>query len=370
MRDNVSMRRRRRSPAQRWLIATLIAAFGVSLVGADSVAWGSRAKKSKHKPAGCVPEKEAGQSERSKGRICVGTTIEAWYHITPASDAPVEAPEEGPEQSQHPSNTLHVGRTLGEEDARTYLTFDLSAIPVGSTIEDLVLFLPLDGDGGTQEPRIASFLACPVAEPPEKSKDGSFEQPPEAECAKSVASEPATFDTKPRPYFQIDLGRIAESLVTGSGIALVPTNTETQQLKTWELAFYTRKNKDKDAEPISALVSYRAVGSLPTSGQPPLSSGGQSGGQSVESFDTGGGVDVPPTSSGVANAPPGTLGDALDEQVAAPVDAGTPITATPAVAIELDPRAYGVVWLVPLILLLSVAFWSAVLNREIKLPPR
>ncbi len=314
----------------------------------------------KQKLAGCAPQREAGTDE-----LCAVPEIEAWYHITPASEAPVELPRDtAPEESQYPEDTLHVGQKVGEEESRTYLTFDLSTIGLTATITEAVLYLPLDEDGGTADPGSASFKACSVSEPPKKNKQGSVDQPPEAECARTLSSVAASFHKEPRPYFEVDLGPLTDLLTTpGSGIALVPTKTENQRLRSWHLAFYATGNKDKDAEPISLRIIYEesALGGFTTDPLPPSSVGSDSSTGGDDFGSTGG---FSSAGFGATGAPPGTA--ASVEQPGQPL-AAAPLDGEP-IALRTDPQAYALVWWLPLGLLLAAGFWSHVLNREIRLP--
>ncbi|MCA1709673.1 MAG: hypothetical protein LC808_42920, partial [Actinobacteria bacterium] len=87
------------------------------------------------------------------------------------------------------------------------------------------------------------------------------------------------------------------------------------------------------------------------------------------SFPTSGGGSFGGLSSTGTGAPPGTIDSVLPD--AADTGAGQPVLAAmEPTAIRIDPDAYAIKWLVPLLLLLGGAFWSFVLNREIKLPRR
>ncbi len=355
------------------LIALSLVPLGATAMArSETSAESSQAKGKQPKISGCDP---SGKTTTRTGvnEVCVATEVEAWYQTTPASELPPDVPvNELPEESQYPANTLHVGQRLGQEESRTYLTFDLSAIPITATITEAVVYLPLDEDGGTNASKEASFQACLVNEPPDKSKQGSFDPPPEAECSETLSSRSALLNQKPRPHFELNLGEMTDLLTPTVGVALLPNKIETQQTRTWHLAFFSRDNKDADAEPISTRISYREA-ETPTFGAPPSDPLGGSG--SVP-LDSGGGFVAPPSISG--GGVPGTIdsvtgSDSVPSGVSQePVETGAdqPVLAIAPTAIRNDPQAYSVKWLVPLALLFGAVFWSFVLNQEIKLPRR
>ncbi len=358
------------------IVLSLVPLGTTAIAQPESSAKEAEAKK--QKIAGCDPARSNKETRDSGSTdLCVATAVEAWYHTTPASELPPDIPlDQLPEESQYPENTLHVGQRVGEEESRTYLTFNLSAVPVTARITRVIVYLPLDEDGGTKEPKAASTQACLVNEPPEEKKEGSLEPPPEAECSKTLSSAPATYEQKPRPHLELNLGPLTELITPTGGIALLPTDTETQRTRTWHLAFFAKNNKNKNAEPISARISYQEATS-PTIGLPP--SDPPSGSGSVP-LDSGGGfVDPPsiggfvdPPSIGGEGAPPGTIDSLPASEPQEPVETGADqiVFATEATAIRNDLKAYSVKWLVPLALLFGAVFWSFVLNQEIKLPRR
>src|SRR3989442_997403 len=88
------------------------------------------------------------------------TKSEAWYNITPAG-TPAGAPASaGVVPPTYGSDTLHVGITQGQEDSRTYLALDLSAIDSGAAIDGGTLRVPVDAGDGSRSPETARVQAC------------------------------------------------------------------------------------------------------------------------------------------------------------------------------------------------------------------
>src|SRR5438093_403095 len=112
--------------------------------------------------------------------VTVQMQAEAWYQEIGPCVSLIDC-SALPAPNPYPEDTLHVAATGGQENARTYLAFSLSAIPFGAQVQDGTLTLPLDTDqgDGSFAPDQADLLACLVTEP-FKPVRGSAEKPPEA----------------------------------------------------------------------------------------------------------------------------------------------------------------------------------------------
>jgi hypothetical protein len=189
----------------------------------------------------------------------VPSVIEAWYHTTPA-------PPPGPTGillvNPYPAETLHVGITAGVEDARTYVSLDLAAIPGDKQIVGGVLTLPLNLDpaAGSLRPETATMIACFAPDPGVKT-EGSPNAPPPADCSAKV---PVVHSDSPfsTPRFTVDLSPFASTIGQfGSGlrsgaIAIMPNDAARSSAATWHVAFYGKNNPNQGAEKISATIFY------------------------------------------------------------------------------------------------------------------
>ncbi len=290
----------------------------------------------------------------------VPTDIEAWYYVADeGAEPPVPPPVLPDPVNPYGENTLHVSVTGGQEETRTYLTLDTASLPVTFELIEGILELSIDPGGVTLNPDTARVQVC-LSDPPPESVEGSFEEPPEVDCASKV---PATYEAEPSPHLVADITDFGTDL-TFSGLAIMPSVRAREQGDTWHLTFYGKKNESEGAKPITARLTFIEPvdpifdlddGSDDTeTGSVPDFSSGDSGGFD---FDT-------------STAPSFDVGSAPgDEVVDEPGDAASPMPAAEedvfALASEEAPPSYTIVWALPLLLLAFASYFSSALTRQI-----
>ena len=294
------------------------------------------------------------------GEVVTPTDLEAWYNVSPQTLLRGLPPVQ-----PYPPGTLHVGVAAGNEESRTYLTLDLSAVPDGTPLDGGVLVLPLAPDGGTRNPEAARLEAC-LAPDPGPSVHGSLDPPPAVDCATSSAA----LRDADGAGFTVDLGPFGDRLRDG-GLALVAAAEGRAPGETWHLAFHPRDSDDQDAIPITARFSAAPSAEVPGEGSPnasvaaPPSAGADAGpGETIVGLlpglgPVGPGL-VPSTAIAATqvDAPPA-------EPRPAPGVAPRPIT--PAATVTSGGFRYGAVFGLPLALLAFVAYFGAALTRDV--PP-
>lgn len=318
-------------------------------------------EKKKRRKLGCeLLKKKTAQEKKDEGSgdtTCVTMEVEAWYHsVVSNSDVP---PVTGaPAFSPYAEKTMHVGATSGREDSRTYLTLDVSGLPLGATISGGTLVLTLNEEE-TRSPEAVQMEACTVAEPPEDNQEGSLDTPPEHDC--SIRSQ-AVLKKKPRPFFTVDLEPLATSLTSGAvGLALLPSEKTSEEGGSWHVGLYAKKNASEDAVAIAAELEYEVIDLTGPGGFDPVA------GATGEGADLGSSDFEPPTGS--SGGPPiggsPDLGDiGLPDTAAAsdPVDA----TAQAAAPVALVVPRYPAIWYLPILLIAGVALLGSVLTRKIE----
>lgn len=338
-------------------------ACGIVLIAIVGVASpGLAAKKDKGPPNGC---KLIGVM---KDRRCIGTDVEAWYN-TEASALPTPLPTSLsglPPVNPYADQTLHTGVKDGQEDSRTYITFDtatlgLTAIPTGGT-----LVIPVDPEDSTAV-KGADLQACLVEEPPSKSVRGSLDTPPKVDC--SVQADPR-FHPKPRAYLTFDLSPFASSIAAGAGIALVPTQQAASDQQTWHLEAYAKKSTAKRAMTIGAMVKVQKIsepslGSIIGSG-PPLSSGGSFAGSGASAPISGGSSGGSSGGFSLGGSTGGSAGGGTGSNIAASADtSGTQPSPAPVALAPVAAVRYPGVWFVPLALVIGASFFGFALTKEV-----
>ncbi len=269
--------------------------------------------------------------------VALTTATEAWYHTAPAA-----ALSTLPPTNPYPAETLHVGIAGGQEESRTDLRFDVSPLGPEDVIEGGTLLLPVDV-ADSRSPETADLRACAVTETG-PSVQGSFAEPPEADC--SIRS-PAVFEPGDEPSFTVDLFPFNDVLTDG-GLALVASERSGEALETWHVAFYGRDNESADARPIIATVTVTAPDPVDGGFGPlPL-------------------ADPPPP---VEPAPPPQPGIELPSSPETPALPPTePPLASPPVVPAAQGFAYSVVWAIPLGLLVMALYLVKALTREVAFP--
>jgi len=161
----------------------------------------------------------------------VTPAAEAWY---PTGIGVVAAP-------LYPAETLHVGVAAGQETDRTYLRFDLPALPSGAELDAVTLTVPVSTDAGTSAAETAEIAACRVSG---QVEDGATGEPPAAECDGAPA---ASFVAGDDPSFTVEVTALAGR--TSAQLALVPSGGEQ-----WHVGFDSRQRQG--GRPATVTVSY------------------------------------------------------------------------------------------------------------------
>lgn len=296
------------------------------------------------------------------GTVTTGAAAEGWYRAGQTCTLPVDCPPTPP--SPYPADTLHVGVLAGQEEARTVLQLDLSALPTGTKPAGGQLRLPVDAApaDGARTPETAALRACLVTAPV-KDADGAVAAGPKVDC--EAASAPATYvaaSGQQPAMFTVDLAVLAAAWQGGAApgaLALLPATTVAPPAS-WHVTFSGRKRTGSSVPPVSALVTYVGgavdVQQLPPPAPAPLPDSGFAAAPSVggDSFA------APPLSSGA-------------ELTAAPPAAAAPVAEPPAAAPPVQPVAsvvqagfrYPAVFLLPLVLLFAVGWVGRALTRDL-----
>ncbi|MGH2758232.1 MAG: hypothetical protein ACRDKJ_01580, partial [Actinomycetota bacterium] len=180
----------------------------------------------------------------------VATLAEAWYQTACTT---ASCPPGLPPVNPYPADTLHVGATGGQEDSRSYLTLDASALPTGARLLGGTLRAPVAPDAGTRSPETAALRACLVTKTVEPA-EASFATAPAVDC-KTTA--PGTFRAgTPRATFTFELAPFAAAWGSGSpSLALLPA--EGAEPPGWHVAFDARDRAE--GSPITATLRYEVA---------------------------------------------------------------------------------------------------------------
>lgn len=322
--------------------------FFVLAVLAAAVAWG----------VGAGPAR--GQAPQG---VDLTPTAEAWYHgkpeVPPEAEAPACTLPTGcpsvpvPDTAQmYPPETLHVGVSGGREESRAYVNFELTDVPGDATLLGGTLRLPLAGaEAGTRSVETAGVLACLVLDPFGDVR-GSFDDPPEADCA---ISAPALIADG---VVTVDLAGFALDWYPGgdAAVALVPGPEATGQTSAWHLAFHARGAEVPEGSRISARFEYEIE---------PEDDSGDDGGDG----DVGLSDDDFVGSDGVGIDDP--LVDPVDPpEAAAPQGDEEPIATVSEERTFFDEFAYPGVFAVPLLLIAGWLFFGRQFSQPVPLPVR
>ncbi len=301
----------------------------------------------------------------SSGTVTAAVAADSWYRpqpstcTTPAGCAPAVGV---PPASQYPADTLHVGVLAGQEEARTYLALDLSAMPFGATVESGTLTLPIgtaapNGDG-TLQAASAKVKVCLSAAKVDDAAKGSIAVPPTLDCSVSAAATMTPAVGTAPAALTVDLSAFAAALSSGSPTALAVLPADgAAQTDAWDLAFSSHSRKGSTVPAPSALLTVTTLAATDT----PLV------------------ASAPPVAVAVGNgtsfaAPP------LQAPAALPVSVGLVAPAAPAIAAGAPTQAraslvpaslvsvgyaYPGVWLLPLVFLAGLAWLGRAMTREL-----
>jgi hypothetical protein len=302
-------------------------------------------------------------------------SAEAWYRTTAAPAAPICTLPVGcppaPVPSQYPPRTLHVGVTGGQEEARTYLGFDL--FEVTGEITGGTLTLPVAPDAGSRAPETAKMRACLATAPVQDGVDGEVQPaPPAVDCATSADAVYAAGDGQGPAVFTVDLAAFATALGSGAvALALVPAEGVPPN-DDWHVALSQRDRQAQGAVPISATFQVAAAAaaaadSLPS---PPAETDAgpfdftspTDGFSSAAPFETPSFGDTDVSFA----APP--LDALIDQPIDAPVApevAAPQISGVPVASVLAGPFAYPAVFLLPLLFAVGVGWAGRAFTRDL-----
>lgn len=300
-------------------------------------------------------------SAAGSGTITTGPAAEAWYRSSPLCALPIGCP---PGASPYAPDTLHVGVTLGAEEARTALRLDLSALPAGTKPAGGQLLLPIatGQQDGSRTPEAARMRACPVDVVVE-DVDGAYDGAPEPDCtAASVEAVYAAATASAPAAFTVDLGPLAtvwQVSVSPGALMLMPAE-DIQPTETWHVALSGRDREGEAVASITAAVSYTSA-AVDTQREPP---------PPVHApFDSG---FVPPPAMTFSNEPITTPGPSIDvpvtaaqgEPAAAPAPQAAPAQVVPVAFVDGSFR-YPAVFLLPLAFALAIGWLGRALTRDL-----
>ena len=294
------------------------------------------------------------------GSVTTGPQADGWYRTAPVCALPAGCPEA---PSPYSAQSLHVGVNLGQEEARTTLLLDLSALPAGTKPVGGQLRLPIltGPQDGTRNPETAKLRACLVTEPV-TDVDGAFAAPPEADC--EGASSDAVFvpATAQAPAaFTVDLSALAfaweDALVPGA-LTLVPG--EVAPPDTWHVAFPDRELKG-DGPKVTAAVSF-ASSSVGDDFEAPAVFA------PVDSFGStdAPAIDTSVSAPGPALDAPVTVAEGPEQPAAAaPAPQAAPPAVVPVAAVVDTAFRYPAVFLLPLLFAAGAAWLGRALTRDL-----
>ena len=237
----------------------------------------------------------------------------------------------------YPEGTLHVGAAAGQETDRTYLRFELPAVPDDAYLQAIAIAIPVRADAGTSAPEAAVLLGCAVP----GGFDPDASTPPAVDCD---GAPEATFLAGDAPAFSLSLP--APSRATHVDVALVPGGGDT-----WHVGF---DGPDGDGAP-TMVATYdepapRATTTVANRDVPPPTQSPPDRPVALPPPP----LTPPPVASGAAVA------DESTQAAPTPAAAPLPVSTTPGFR-------YTAIFLLPLALLVVVGLLGDGLTRPIRL---
>jgi hypothetical protein len=246
---------------------------------------------------------------------------------------------------------MHVGVSLGQETARSYLGFAFSGLLGPVTAGTLNVPLDVTQNDGSSSPETAKVIVCLVTAPVTAS-EGTTDTPPKTDCAGSV---PAKYVATPTPHLTADIGSLGGKLSSASGLALLPDATKAAPSDAWRVVFsaHTRTDAAKTA-PASLTLSVDEAAPIvdvpvdePVAQQPYVS------------------AVKPVTGTGFAGPPIST--PVTEPTVDTPTEIA-PVPAASAPRLVTVGYAYPAVWLLPLAFLVLVPATARALTKDLSTP--
>lgn len=302
------------------------------------------------------------------GSVTTAPEAEAWYRAAQTCTLPVGCAPTPP--SQYSPDTLHVGVLAGQEEARTFLQLDLTALPAGTKPAGGQLRLPVatGSQDGTRAPETARLRACLVTEPVEEA-DGEVGAGPAADCDAASAEAvfvPAAEQTP--AAFTVDLAALAESWTTSSApgaLALLPAEGAAPT-ESWHVTFSDQDREGDGVALITAAVSFVGVAvDVQDAPPPPVSAPVDGGFVAPPSFDAGTSFAAP---APVFEAPTelGRIASAPQPAAAGPAPQAAPVQEVVPVASFVDAGfRYPGVFLLPLLFAVAAGWLGRALTRDL-----
>jgi hypothetical protein len=301
------------------------------------------------------------------GSLTVAVATDAWYAASSACTAsPTGCLPAAPQTAAYPTKTLHAGATAGQEDSRTYLTLNLTALPAGTALSGGTLRLPISsGQDGSLSPDTATLQACAVTATFKDDVEGASTAPPAVDCKKATAPAKyvAAAGSAPEMY-TVDLTPFASAWTLGAatqGIVLMPS-AETAAGSTWHATFSAHDRDVPAPQHISALVTYASAA-----------------GDIAAPFDDSAAAVTPETGNDSASfAAPPLAPVASDSLPSSSVPATTPQIAPqappvptvqqfqPQAAVTVGGFAYPAVFLLPILFAVGCGWLGRALTRDLQ----
>lgn len=295
-------------------------------------------------------------AEASPGvsQIVLHTEVEASYWTVDCF-TPVGCGQAAPPSDPWPAHTLHVGDLGGTQTQSSYVLLDTGVLPADARVTATTLVLPVatDSEAGTINAASAAIEICRTTS---DFADSDFDTapPPSVNC---IVKATATYHATPQPAFTADLAPLLTA-TNGSladvGLAIVPA---TGTAGAWQVAFNGRDRNLAGQFPITAAVSFvetartTQVAPVPAAPRPPRPAPL---------------APVAPPPAAAFRTPAGALSSQPAESpTIAPAPAGA-ATVPIASARLLRGGQYGMVWAVPLGLMLLGWLMFSTVRRDLR----
>lgn len=271
------------------------------------------------------------------------------YFYSAGIDKPEESPTQPPNLTGDrtdgvaPEHLAVAVRLPNQIDKKSFISFDLSTVPVDATITKAVVSVPLapDGDGNvSMSPAAAKVRACAAGDEGFNGEDGaSFMQAPTEKC--DVFAAPGK-DSADKKSYEFDISKLAARWLTDANDGMALTVAEGATASPFQVVFlpFAKASIALTFTLPSPDLETVAPPEVPTTTGPvdnvAIGSSGDVGSFDsgpVDSGPVGGGADVAPAPEfGVAEAPVvgGEAAPSVDVAAApAPQSAGAPVATTP-----------------------------------------
>lgn len=186
-------------------------------------------------------------------QVVLHTSVEASYWTVTCA-TPLGCGQLAPPSDPWPAHTLHVGLVGGSQTQSSYLTLDTGVLPTDAKVTGATLVLPVatDSGAGTVNAAAASIEICRTTTD-FADDDFNTSPPPAVDC---LAKATTTYHATPQPAFTADLTSLlaaTKGSLSDLGLALLPTSGAAGA---WQVAFNGRDRNVAGQLPISAAVTF------------------------------------------------------------------------------------------------------------------